>query len=174
MLKKSIIIYWVLVIIWLGIIFFLSSREANESDNESKWLIDRIVKTTIKITNKIGITNNDLTEVEKSHIIEKLNYPVRKIAHITEYFVLTSFMIVALKKTGLKGKKVFIIALLLCFLYAVGDEYHQTFVNQRTGQISDAIIDTFGGFLGCLIIYIIDKKSIKKLKKEDKVEIEVN
>lgn len=157
--KKNVIIYWILVIIWLGVIFFFSSKEANKSDNESKGLINKIVSIAT------WITNSDLTEEEQNQFMEKLNYPVRKMAHMTEYFILTSLIIFALKRTGLKGKKVFLIALLSCFLYAIGDEYHQTFVDQRTGQFSDVLIDTFGGFLICLIMYIIYQVNIKKSKK---------
>lgn len=158
--KNNIIIYWILVIIWLGIIFFFSNREAIESDNQSKGLINKIVNITIKITDKIGITNN-ITEEQKHQIIEKLNPYVRKIAHMTEYFILTLLTILALRVTGVTGKKVFVISLLLCFLYAAGDEYHQTFVDHRTGQFSDVLIDTFGGMIGCLIMYIIYKMQVK-------------
>lgn len=161
MLKnKNIIIYWILVIIWLGIIFFFSNKEAIQSDNQSKGLINKIVKITIKITDRIGITNN-ITEERQHQIIEKLNPYVRKIAHMTEYFILTLLTIFALKGTGVTGKKVFVISLLLCFLYAAGDEYHQTFVDNRTGQFSDVLIDTFGGVFGCFIMYIIYKIKVK-------------
>ena len=52
----------------------------------------------------------------------------------------------------------------LCFLYASLDEFHQTFVSGRDGNIRDVFIDTSGAFFfGILAFYGIIK--ILKLKK---------
>ena len=63
-----------------------------------------------------------------------------------------------------KGIICIIIALVICFIYACTNEYHQTFVNGRTGQFSDTLIDTFGGFISCLM-YIFMMK-INKIRKK--------
>lgn len=60
-------------------------------------------------------------------------------------------------------KSVFI-ALLLAFLYACSDEYHQTFVVGRTGQFNDVLIDFSGAFIGVLIVSLIVKFNIFKKK----------
>lgn len=65
-----------------------------------------------------------------NQVIENLNYPLRKFAHASEYFIFTILILIALKNSGVKGNKKFIIALVICFIYT--DEYHQTFVNGRT------------------------------------------
>lgn len=56
------------------------------------------------------------------------------------------------------------IALLLAFLYACSDEYHQTFVVGRTGQFKDVLIDFSGAFIGVLIVSLIAKFNIFKKK----------
>ena len=89
--------------------------------------------------------------------LKKLNYPLRKAAHASEYFVFTILILIALKNSGVKGNKKFIIALVTCFIYACTNEYHQTFVNERTGQFSDTLIDTFGGFISCLLYDLCDE-----------------
>lgn len=43
-------------------------------------------------------------------------------------------------------------ALFIGFLYACTDEFHQTFVPGRSGELRDILIDTFGVLLGALII----------------------
>ena len=73
-------------------------------------------------------------------------------------------ILIALKNSGVKGNKRFIIALVICFIYACTDEYHQTFVNGRTGQFSDTLIDTFGGFVSCLMYTFMMK--INKIRKK--------
>ena len=39
----------------------------------------------------------------------------------------------------------------LCAAFAGTDEYHQTFVDGRTGQVTDVLIDTAGACVGCLL-----------------------
>lgn len=97
-------------------------------------------------------------------VIEKWNYPLRKVAHASEYFVFTILILVVLKNSGVSGVKMYVIASIICFIYSCTDEYHQTFVNGRTGQFSDVLIDTLGGFISCIIYNIIIK--INKCKKK--------
>ena len=40
-----------------------------------------------------------------NQVIEKWNKPLRKVAHVREYFILTILIIFALKKSGINGKK---------------------------------------------------------------------
>ena len=47
------------------------------------------------------------------------------------------------------------IVLLSAFCYSLTDEFHQLFVNGRTGQFSDCLIDTSGAILGILLFKII-------------------
>jgi len=42
-------------------------------------------------------------------------------------------------------------------LYACSDEFHQLFVIGREGSIKDVILDTSGGMMGMLIVYIKNK-----------------
>lgn len=76
----------------------------------------------------------------------------------------------------LEHKKYFlsvIIALIICIIFAGTDEYHQTFVAGRTGQLLDVIIDTAGGIIGILFYstyQIVYKLGYKKALKE-KAEI---
>ncbi len=45
---------------------------------------------------------------------------------------------------------------LLCQIAVAGaDEYHQTFVPGRTGQLSDVLLDTCGGVLACTLVWLL-------------------
>lgn len=163
-MNKKAIINWTLVIIWASVIFFMSSMDTNESNSKSKTVINDIVEKSVETTNELGITNKQPSESNKKKVIDKLNYPLRKAAHASEYFIFTILILIALKNSGVKGNKMFIIALGICFAYACTDEYHQTFVNGRTGQFSDTLIDTFGGFISCLMYTFMMK--INKIRKK--------
>ena len=88
-------------------------------------------------------------------------------SHAGEFMVLTLLAIFALKTCRIKGNKIYLIALVICFLYACTDEYHQTFVNGRTGQFSDVLIDTAGGAIGCGIVLIKNKVFAKDKKLQN-------
>ena len=163
-MNKKAIINWTLVIIWASVIFFMSSMDTNESNSKSKTVINDIVEKSVETTNELGITNKQPSESNKKKVIDKLNQPLRKVAHASEYFIFTILILIALKNSGVKGNKRFIIALVICFIYACTDEYHQTFVNGRTGQFSDTLIDTFGGFVSCLMYTFMMK--INKIRKK--------
>lgn len=141
----------------------MSSMDTNESNDKSKKTINEIIEKSVETTNNWGITDKHPSNNKMKQVIEKLNKPLRKVAHASEYLILTILLIVALTNSGIKGKKTFIIALLICFLYACTDEYHQTFVNGRTGQFIDTLIDTLGGIVGCSI-FILKNKIIMKRK----------
>ena len=63
--------------------------------------------------------------------------------------------------------KVFIQVILMVFLYACSDEFHQAFVPGRGPAFRDVLVDTSGGLTALLIIYIraILKKSAASFKK---------
>ena len=162
--KIKIIISVLFVIFCAGFIFFMSSMDKNESNGKSKTIINGVVEKSVDTTNGLGITDKHPSKYKMQRVIEKWNYPLRKVAHASEYFVFTVLILVALKNSGGSGVKMYVIALIICFIYSCTDEYHQTFVNGRTGQFSDVLIDTFGGAISCLTYNIIIK--INKYKKE--------
>lgn len=161
---QKIIISWLLVILWAVLIFVMSGMDANESNVTSKDTLNEVVKKTVEITNAVGITNKLPSESKMKDFIEKYNYLFRKLAHASEYFILTILLLIAFKNSGVVDNKIYIISILLCFLYACSDEYHQTFVNGRTGQFSDTLIDTFGGLIGCVMYFLINKINFKRRK----------
>lgn len=164
MLNKRIIISWLIVVIWAILIFIMSGMDTNESNSKSKNTLNEIVEKTVETTNGMGITDKHPSENRMKDFIEKYNYLFRKFAHASEYFILTILLLIALKNSGVVGKKIFVFAICICFLYACSDEYHQTFVNGRTGQFSDTLIDTFGGFISCLMYTFMMK--INKVRKK--------
>ena len=46
------------------------------------------------------------------------------------------------------------IALVIVFLYACTDEFHQLFIPGRSGEFRDVMVDTCGGIIGLILISI--------------------
>jgi len=68
---------------------------------------------------------------------------IRKGGHMVEYAILATLLFWALGRRWL-------VVLLLCVLYAAGDEWHQSFVPSRQGAVADVLIDTTGAALAIL------------------------
>ncbi|WP_245575523.1 VanZ family protein [Alkalicoccus chagannorensis] len=49
-------------------------------------------------------------------------------------------------------------ALIICVVYAASDEYHQTFIPGRSGEVSDVVIDGIGAFVGISFYLLIRKR----------------
>lgn len=98
------IVYWILVLIYACFIFFMSNMIVDEYNIKSKATISETVGKTIETTNKIGITYKHTSKDKMEQVIEKLNYPLRKVAHASEYFIFTILILIALKIVMLKEK----------------------------------------------------------------------
>ena len=200
-MKKTISI--VLIIIWMAVIFWFSSMPGDESNTKSKSTIKEVIETItqhgkaekieetisneesvnevfannqIKNNTEINKVNQNQTmqnEPKEEQLIEKLNKPLRKCMHASVYFVLSILIFNCLKTFKISGWKNVIIPIGIAFLYACTDEFHQLFIDGRTSQFTDVLIDTFGAMLGVAMINvairIIGKikqpKSTKKFQK---------
>ncbi len=90
---------------------------------------------------------------------ESLHFVVRKLAHLTEYAVLAFLWHRALSSTGVRR---WFAPLLICALYAASDEWHQSFVANRTASPVDALIDTSGAVLALALIGVKTKMRGRK------------
>ena len=156
---KRKIIYILLTLIWMIIIFIMSSMNTDESNGKSKQTIKKTVQKTSEISENIGITNSKPTEKQVNETVNKLNFPLRKCAHATEYAVLAILIIFTLN--SFMGKeysiKKMVIVITICFVYSLTDEYHQLFVQGRTSQFIDCIIDTSGSIIMCCVYTLVKK-----------------
>jgi VanZ family protein len=80
---------------------------------------------------------------------------MRKLGHWGEYFVLAVLFLWALQnETARKWKaRHAILTLIFVLLYAIGDEFHQSFVPSRTASFGDVTIDVLGGICGISWMY---------------------
>ena len=102
--------------------------------------------------------------------VEKIHLVIRKIGHLTEYAVLAILVWRALHLTKnnlppwswpkVGG------TLLVVFLFAASDEFHQSFVPTRTPQVSDVLIDTAGGAIGLLVLWFVQRLRNRRQPKE--------
>lgn len=162
----KILISWILVLIWMITIFYLSSMDSDQSNTKSKETINVVVENTIDVTDNIGITNEPTTKDNINSIVNVLNKPLRKCMHATVYFVLVILVINAFNQMHLLTRvNTYLYSIIICFIYACTDEIHQLYVVGRTGQFIDVLIDTIGALLGCGVLYVASKLHKNKTKE---------
>ena len=149
MIKK--IIKLIIVIFFMGLIFFFSSDSGDASSEKS----DGIIIQTVQF-----ILGRDLTQKEKDIYVEKYVVWVRKGAHFTIYFLLGLSFISFLKEYQVITYRSVFYTLLFVFLYACSDEVHQLFQEGRSFQVVDILIDSIGGFISSNLFYFIRRKML--------------
>ena len=83
-----------------------------------------------------------------------IHFVVRKIAHFTEYAILAYLAARAFRTSPRPAlaSRWFLAAFVLIAIYALLDEYHQSYVPSRTASIYDSLIDMSGGLVMLLIL----------------------
>lgn len=146
----------IIMILLLGtfyIIFGFSSQNGEESGN----LSGKIAKFVVE--------QLPIQKTEKS--LKRTEAVIRKIAHFSIY-TLVGFLLMSFVSTyAIKENKRMIISLIVGILYATSDEIHQSFIPNRSCQLTDVMIDSMGLLLGILILLTI-------LKIHKKIKIKIN
>ena len=137
--------YWIIVFLYIGFIFSNSLQPGDISGAHSG-IITTYVLPLLKYLH---------LNVE----YDVLHHFIRKLAHFSEYFFLFLLVILAIKKNDSKLK--WLIIVLFMIIVPSIDEYIQTFVNNRSGNLKDVLID-MSGYLSSLTIYSVIKKARSK------------
>lgn len=149
--KKKLI--WLPVIIMLFILFGFSGQDGNQSGGLSR----KVASVLIDTADKINLI--DVTDENRDGLIENMQTPIRKGAHMTEYAILSAFVYLALYVDEVTKKNIKYLALALVFMFAAVDEFHQLFVPGRCGQFTDVLIDS----AGCIIALLLIELNIKRI-----------
>lgn len=122
------IVYWLILVVWLGVIYLLSAFPSLQIEEIGLW---------------------DLV--------------FRKLAHMTEFFILALIFSKVIGFSIKKNYKILIVTIAFGILYAISDEVHQLFVPGRVGSVIDIMIDGLGVLLGAAVFFIYQrclKKSV--------------
>jgi dihydroxy-acid dehydratase len=117
-MKKQLyrIVTGILAVAWMCLIFSFSNQPATESSKVSGGLCHRLVE---RANDTLHL---DMTEKQQLAMAEKIEYPVRKAAHMTEYAILGLLSFAFYRGILKKEKRQFLAALLTAAVYAVMKE----------------------------------------------------
>lgn len=166
-MNRKIVFRIILLILLLSLmtgIFIFSHQPADVSSEVSGGLIYRVL-------NFIMSGFDSLSEAERAQKVESLQYIVRKGAHALSYATMGALSMGLMFTFDFKKRWIpCVLAFLISFLYSVSDEVHQLFVQGRSGQVSDVILDSCGAIFGIAVVvffpYIASKRRQRKNIKE--------
>ena len=143
---KAFLRYWLPIILWMAIIF------AGSTDLMSAEHTSRII---VPLLRWFFPTISPLTLV-------RVEFFLRKAAHVSEYAVLAVLLYRAFVHTILQSRRVLSAGLVLlsCAAYAASDEFHQSFIPSRTSSLRDVMIDLCGATLAMLLYWSLATRRV--------------
>ena len=138
-----IIKHWTAAIAWMSVIF-LFSTDIFSGSNTSSFFRPFLSSLLPSLT---------------TEQIDLIHFLVRKFGHWSEYFILCLFLMGAVRERVPDSRQSLrlVLSLALATLYAIGDEWHQSFVPSRSSSMYDVLIDSIGAVCGALW-YVRSKK----------------
>ncbi len=132
-------------LIWMAVIFVLSTPSFSSA------LTSGIISRTL-----------DFFDIEyNAYSLNEIDFFVRKAAHVTVYSILAVLWFKGLVKgTRMSIAKAALTVLAISVLWAASDEFHQYLEGgQRTGKVSDVMLDSTAAALSLAVIApIVNKK----------------
>lgn len=158
---------------WMLFIFYMSAQPGETSGEIS----GGVSHLFMQIWNVVFFRG--WSEVEILHMAEVWDYPIRKLAHMTEFGILamlvywmlgyyTCFRSWTISKCQGALNMRYVMSFGIAVIYAATDEFHQLFVPDRAGMFSDVLVDAGGALLALLFVYGISWVWRRYRKKENK------
>ena len=119
-------------ILMMSMIFSFSSQNGTESSQLSEKVARGIFITIDHVMDR-GWDDEKIQE-----LADEYQYPVRKLAHMTEYCLLAICVSLPLYVYGLRGFALTFLAGILCVAFAASDEFHQTTAASTASAFSSA------------------------------------
>jgi len=144
--------YWLPLLVWLGVIFF-GSTDLMSAEHTSRFIVPflRWLKSDISI-----------------ETLASIHFVIRKCTHLSEYAILAllllraSIYVINFKRSM---PTLYVCVWVTCFLVAITDEFHQTFVVSRSACATDILIDSAGAILGLLVGAIFERRHSTNVRR---------
>ncbi len=135
------IISWILVVLWMAVIFFLSAQDGTQSGSLSG-----------SIAAVLYPLLSGRQDPEGQLAFESV---LRTLAHGGFYFILALLVCLALVKSRVRDIGSMVVTFLICAVYAASDEIHQAYVPGRASDWVDFLVDMAGVIIGIVLFHVI-------------------
>lgn len=147
---------------WMIVIFSFSAQPADDSGATSQGVGAFLAELFVP-------GYGDWSMQRQEAFVEKIDHPVRKAGHLTEYAILGTLVTGTVFSFGLRGKRAALTAEGVGVLYAASDEFHQLFVPGRGSQVTDVLIDASGFAVGVAAAFVIFWMICRYRRKKEQI-----
>jgi VanZ family protein len=139
--------WFLLTITWIIVIYFFTELPSFNGQSTATVINKTVVAN--EVTNHVvsPSTGSLLT-------LNELNILFRKSAHIFVFGVLAMLFFKCIEPRRYS----YLMAGVLTVLYAIFDEWHQSFIPGRVAAIKDVMFDSFGAMVALFLVYFIVKR----------------
>ena len=139
-MNYRLLLHYALLLAWMGLIYYAS---------------DTPDLRAVPLAQRFGFLP-DFIGQEMTDLLELL---LRKGAHMVSFGILALLAYSALATTvpGWSARRIALAAVIIAVLYAISDEWHQSFVPTRVGSYKDVLIDAAGAAIGLLLVRRVRK-----------------
>ncbi|MEC0230187.1 VanZ family protein [Paenibacillus alba] len=141
-------------ILWMAFIF-LKSAETYQQQSLRPLLESKLTADQLKMSVPRLKFTYDHQLVSWEDPIGIIEFFIRKAGHVSEFAILALLWSLALLAKPVKVVIALLTSSIISVLYAASDEWHQTFVDGRTGHAIDVAIDSIGVVLAVLVILVV-------------------
>lgn len=147
---------WTAVVGWMALIFILSHQPASVSSGLSSGITEFLLNFIAEL-----FPQSD-AGVEEFHTL------VRKNAHFIAYLILGVLLVNALGSWGRLERRDLLVSFAIAVFYAATDEFHQLFIEGRSGELRDVLIDSAGAATGIIFccLFVLLKRSRRSRSSE--------
>lgn len=156
-LRPIVFARWAGVILWAGVIVFMSSHTST-GINSDLWLVSDLVNVLRSIEESLFGPGVDVLSV---------------IGHFLEYFML-SFLLVNALWQHMSLKRACVVAIVCSSLFGITDEFHQYFVPERMCDPFDWMVDTVAATVGALVARPVLTRVDASISKRSAVQDEAH
>ena len=155
-------IFLAITLSWMIVIFSFSAQPADDSGKTSQGVGAFLAEFFVP-------GYEDWSTQRQEAFVEKIDHPVRKAGHLTEYAALGTLVTGTVLSFGLRGKRAALTAEGIGVLYAASDEFHQLFVPGRGSQVTDVLIDASGFAVGVAAAFVIFWMICRYRRKKEQI-----
>ena len=142
------LLLWLPALLWYRVIWGFSAQTAAVSGD----LSDRLLWRLMALVSPAFAGADTATQ---NAAVELLSFFERKAAHMFLYLVLILLLWLALLPLVRGKKHQVLLAAVLCAVLAGLDEYHQTFIPGRSGELRDVCVDLAGAAIAVLLVAVL-------------------
>lgn len=142
------LLLWLPALLWYRVIWGFSAQTAAVSGD----LSDRLLWRLLALVSPAFAGADAETQ---NAAVELLSFFERKAAHMFLYLVLILLLWLALLPLVRSKNRQVPLAAVLCAVLAGLDEYHQTFIPGRSGELRDVCVDLAGAVIAVLLVAVL-------------------